>query len=195
MNLCRLLCRHTIYGSLACLAWSDARQARREEFSWWTHGRHRFSKYVAVGIVTGYPWVTQPGPHPHPYLPNTRGSRVYPSKRAQKQPKRLRIDWDMSKMVFFASDCLNHISVISELFGLFLGSFENWRVGASEPVPVPATTQPINPCGLVNPRQSLRGCHHSWHLPLPVCGMDSFIPVVVVPDPDSRYMHSLLINS
>ena len=41
------------------------------------------------------------------------------------------------------------------LFGLFLGSFENWRVGASEPVPVPATTQPINPCRSVNPRQSL----------------------------------------
>ena len=55
----------------------------------------------------------------------------------------------MSKTVFF--DCLNHISVISELFGLFFG----WRVGASEPVPVPTTTQPINPCGLVKSRQSL----------------------------------------
>src|ERR1700728_4360255 len=59
----------------------------------------------------------------------------------------------MSKTVF--SDCFNHISVISQPFWLFLGSFENWRVGASEPVPVPATTQPINPCGSVNPRQSL----------------------------------------
>ena len=91
---------------------------------------------LRVGIVGGNPWVTQPGPHP--YLPNRRGPRVYPSKRAQKQPKRLRIDWDMSKTVFF--DCLNHISVISEPFGLFLGLFENWWVGASEPVPVPTTT-------------------------------------------------------
>ena len=55
----------------------------------------------------------------------------------------------MSKTVFF--DCLNHISVISEPFGLFLGSFKNWRVGASEPIPVLATTQPINPCRSVNP--------------------------------------------
>ena len=56
-------------------------------------------------------------------------------------------------MVFF--DCLNHISVIFEPFGLFLGSLENWRVGAFDPIPVSATTQPINPCGSVNPRQSL----------------------------------------
>ena len=53
----------------------------------------RFGKSLFVlGIVAGNPWVTQPGPHPHLYIPNPRGSWVYPSNRAQKQPRQLRID-------------------------------------------------------------------------------------------------------